>query len=108
MITHDHVLALSALLFCAGAVGALLRRNLIVVLMCIELMFAGVVVALVGFDRMWAARAVADSVPMEGRVFAMIGIAVVAAQLAVGLAILVSLVRNRDSMDIEDARLLRW
>jgi NADH:ubiquinone oxidoreductase subunit K len=85
-----------------------LRRNLIVVLMCIELMFSAVVVALVGFDRMWAARAVADSVPMEGRVFAMIGIAVVAAQLAVGLAILVSLVRNRDSMDIEDARLLRW
>jgi len=108
VITHEHVLALSALLFAIGAMGAMLRRNLIVVLMCIELMFAAALVALVGFDRMWALRAVSDTVPMEGRVLAMLAIAVVAAQIAVGLAILVTLARNRDSMDVEDARLLRW
>lgn len=108
MIAHEHVIALSALLFATGAVGALLRRNLIVVLMCVELMFAAVVVALVGFDRMWAVRAVTDTVPMDGRVFAILLIAAVAAQIAVGLAILVTLARNRDSMDVEDARLMRW
>jgi NADH-quinone oxidoreductase subunit K len=108
VIAHEHVIALSALLFATGAVGALLRRNLIVVLMCVELMFAAVVVALVGFDRMWAARAVTDTVPMDGRVFAILLIAAVAAQIAVGLAILITLARNRDSMDVEDARLMRW
>jgi NADH:ubiquinone oxidoreductase subunit K len=108
VIPHESVLVLSALLFLTGAVGALLRRNLIVVLMCIELMFAAAVVAWVGFDRMWAARAVTDSVPVDGRVFALIAVVAVSAQLAIGLAILVSLVRNRDSMDVEDARLLRW
>jgi NADH:ubiquinone oxidoreductase subunit K len=108
VIGHEHVITLSALLFVIGAIGALMRRNLVVVLMCVELMFASVVLALVGFDRMWAMRAVSPGAPMEGRVLALLLIAVMAAQLSIGLAILVSLARNRGSMDVDEARLLRW
>jgi NADH-quinone oxidoreductase subunit K len=110
MIPHEQVIALAVLLFTIGAIGALLRRNLIVILMCIELMLNAVNLAFVGFNRMWAGRAIADGMApsLDGQIFALLITAIAAAEVAVGLAILVALVRNRDSVDVDDVRLLRW
>lgn len=100
MIPLDHVLILSALLFAIGTVGALTRRNLIVILMSIELMLNAVNLALVAFSYLWADPA--------GHVFVLMVIAVAASEVAVGLGIVISLVRNRDSVNVEDVSLLKW
>lgn len=107
MIPIEHVMSLSLALFTVGVVGALVRRNLIVVLMSIELMLNAVNLALVGFNRVWAAGPMGDS-RLDGHVFVLMIIAVAASEAAVGLGIVVSLVRNRDSVNIEEANLLRW
>ena len=106
-IPIEHVITLSAALFSIGIVGVLTRRNLIVILMSIVLMLNAVNLAMVGFNRVWSTAA--DGAPrLDGQVFALIIVAVTAAQVAVGIAILISLVRNRESLNIDDASLLRW
>ncbi len=100
MITVEHVLALSGLLFAIGALGALTRRNLIVILMCIELMLNAVNLAFVGFARAWG--------DLGGQVVVLMVIAVAAGSVAVGLGIVIALFRNRDSVNIEDVSLLKW
>jgi NADH:ubiquinone oxidoreductase subunit K len=107
MIPIEHVIALSIALFTIGLVGALVRRNLIVILMSIELMLNAVNLALVGFNRVWAVGPMGES-RLDGQIFVLMIIAVAAAEAAVGLGIVVSLVRNRDSVNIEEANLLRW
>ncbi len=110
MIPLEHVIGLSAVLFAIGTIGALTRRNLIVVMMCIELMLNAVNLAFVGFNRIWPAREV-DGVlvsALDGQVFVLMVIAVAAAEVAVGLGIVIALFRNRDSMNIEDVSLLKW
>ena len=107
MIPIEHVMALSMALFTVGLVGALVRRNLIVVLMSIELMLNAVNLALVGFNRVWAVGPTGLS-RLDGHIFVLMIIAVAAAEAAVGLGIVISLVRNRDSVNIEEAKLLRW
>ncbi len=106
MIPLDHVIALSAVLFVIGTLGVLTRRNLIVILMSIELMLNAVNLAFVGFNRMWP---VVDGAPsLDGQIFVLMVITVAAAEVAVGLGILIAMVRNRDSVNEEDASLLRW
>ncbi len=106
MVPLDHVIALSAVLFVIGAVGVLTRRNLIVMLMSIELMLNAVNLAFVGFNRIWAQ---VDGVPaIDGQVFVLMVIAVAAAEVAVGLGILLSMFRNRDSVNVEEVNLLKW
>jgi NADH-quinone oxidoreductase subunit K len=100
MVPIEHALALSAALFVIGALGALTRRNLIVILMSIELMLNAVNLALVAFSRQWGDQA--------GHVFVLMVIVVAAAEVAVGLGIVVSLFRNRESVNIEDVSLLKW
>ncbi len=100
MIPLEHVIGLSAILFGIGVVGALTRRNLIVILMSIELMLNAANVAFIGFARNWA--------QMDGQVFVMMVITVAAAEVAVGLGIVISLFRNRDSVNVEDVSLLKW
>ncbi|MBW2274201.1 MAG: NADH-quinone oxidoreductase subunit NuoK [Deltaproteobacteria bacterium] len=107
MAPLDHVIALSAALFALGAVGVFTRRNLVVILMCIELMLNGVVLAFVAFNRAWPAGIAGES-RLDGQVFALVIIAVAAAELAVGLGIVIALVRNRASLDVEDVSLLKW
>ena len=102
----EHVIGLSTMLFTIGAVGALTRRNLIVILMSIELMLNAANLAFVGFNRIHAAGA--DGSALDGHIFVMMVISVAAAEVAVGLAMVIALVRNRDSMNIEDASLLKW
>ena len=99
-IPMDHVLALSGILFSVGLVGAVTRRNLIVILMSIELMLNAVNVALVGFSRMWG--------QLDGQIFVLMVIVVAAAEVAVGLGIIISLFRNKESVNVEDMSLLKW
>jgi NADH-quinone oxidoreductase subunit K len=106
MIPIEHVIGLSALLFVIGVAGVALRRNLIVVLMSIELMLNAVNLAFVGFNRLWPGTA--DAPRLDGQVFVLMVITVAAAEVAVGLGIVISMFRNRDSVNLEDVSLLKW
>ena len=96
----DHAIALSAILFLIGTIGAITRRNLIVILMSIELMLNAVNLALVAFSRLHAGQ--------DGQIFVLMVITVAAAEVAVGLGIVIALFRNRESVNVEDASLLKW
>ena len=96
----EKAMVLSALLFVLGALGALTRRNLIVILMSIELMLNAVNLALVAFSRQWG--------DLAGHVFVLMVIVVAAAEVAVGLGIVLALFRNRESVNVEDVSLLKW
>ena len=100
MVPIEQAIALSGILFAIGAVGAIMRRNLIVVLMSIELMLNAVNVALVAFSRLWG--------NLDGQIFVLMVIVVAAAEVAVGLGIVISLFRNRESVNVEDVSLLKW
>jgi NADH-quinone oxidoreductase subunit K len=100
LVPLEHVIALSAVLFGIGVIGAVTRRNVIVILMSIELMLNAVNLAFVGFSRAWANPG--------GQVFVLMVITVAAAEVAVGLGIVISLFRNRDSVNIEEVSLLKW
>jgi NADH-quinone oxidoreductase subunit K len=102
----EHVIGLSAILFVIGMIGVATRRNLIVVLMSIELMLNAVNLAFVGFNRAWPGTAAAPA--LDGQVFVLMVITVAAAEVAVGLGIVISLFRNRDSVDLEEVSLLKW
>ncbi len=106
MIPIEHVIGLSSILFVIGVIGAATRRNLIVVLMSIELMLNAVNLAFVGFNRMWPGTAEAPA--LDGQIFVLMVITVAAAEVAVGLGIVISMIRNRDSVNLEEVSLLRW
>lgn len=107
MIPFEHVIALSAALFVVGASGVLVRRNLLAVLMSIELMLTAANLAFVGFNRAWVEDG-AGAAALDGQAFALVVIAVGAAQTVVGLSIVVAMFRKRGSLDLEEASLLRW
>jgi NADH-quinone oxidoreductase subunit K len=107
MIPLDHVIGLSAILFAIGVVGVVTRRNLIVILMSIELMLNAVNLAFVGFNRLWPVGP-NGAANYDGHVFVLMVITVAAAEVAVGLGIVISMFRNRDSVNIEDVSLLKW
>jgi NADH-quinone oxidoreductase subunit K len=100
MIPITHAVALSGILFLLGVLGALTRRNLIAVLMSVELMLNAVNLALVAFSRQWGNH--------SGQLFVLMVIVVAAAEVAVGLGIVLSLFRNRESVNVDDASLLKW
>lgn len=95
----EESLALSGLLFAIGVVGILLRRNAIVMFMCVELMLNAVNLSFVAISRY---------VGIEGQLFVLFVMIVAAAEAAVGLAIIISIFRHYDSVDIRNFRLLRW
>lgn len=99
MVPVTHFLYLAVGLFLVGTVGVLLRRNILIILMGIELMLNGANIMLVAFSR-WHGN-------LDGQVIAMFVIAVAAAEAAVGLAIVVSLFRARNGADVDDLSLLR-
>jgi len=88
-------LLVGALLFALGLIGFVTRRNLIIVFLCTELMFQGIVVNLVAFGR----YPLAGGPLMDGQVFALFLIAVAAAEAALGLALVVLLYRHRGTLD---------
>jgi NADH-quinone oxidoreductase subunit K len=93
-------LVLSALLFTIGAVGVLVRRNAIVVFMCVELMLNATNLALVTFSRVHG--------HLDGQIAAFFVMVVAAAEVVVGLAIIVSIFRTRRSASVDDASLLKY
>jgi NADH-quinone oxidoreductase subunit K len=96
----DHALLLSALLFGIGAVGVFLRRNLITVFMCVELMLNAVNLAFVAFSRSHGT--------LDAQVLVFFVMTVAAAEAAVGLAIVIALHRHKDTLDTDAFRLLKW
>lgn len=92
-------LYLAALLFAIGASGVLIRRNAIVVFMCVELMLNACNLALVTFSRMHG--------NLDGQIVAFFTMVVAAAEVVVGLAIIVSLFRSRHSTSVDDASLMK-
>ena len=95
-----YYLFLAAMLFTVGTVGVLVRRNAIVVFMCVELMLNAVNLTLVTFSRM--------NGRLDGQVLAFFVMVVAAAEVVVGLAIIVSIFRTRRSASVDDASLLKW
>ena len=95
----QHYLVLAAILFSIGALGVLVRRNAIVVFMCIELMLNAVNLTFLAFSRY------RDS--MDGHVFTFFVMAVAAAEAAVGLAIILHVFRSRQTLNVDEANLLR-
>ena len=99
-MSATYYLLLSALLFSIGAVGVLVRRNVIVVFMCVELMLNAVNLSLVGFARI--------NGTLDGQVMAFFVMVVAAAEVVVGLAIIMSIFRTRRTVSVDDANLLKF
>ena len=99
MISITAPLYLAFALFVIGVIGVLVRRNVLIMLMSIELMLNGANVALITFSRLWG--------DLDGQVFSMFVIGVAAAEAAVGLAIVVSIFRSRASVDVDQLTALR-
>lgn len=97
-------LLLASFLFCVGVYGIIARRNAVLVLMSVELMLNAVNINLVAFQNLLFT----DQAAATGQVFALFIIVVAAAEVGVGLAIVLNLFRNRASIDIDDIDLLRW
>jgi len=100
VIRLPFVLFFSALLFSSGVYGVLARRNAVMVLMAIELMLNAVNVNLIGFS--------AQLKDVSGQVFALFVIAGAAAEVGIGLAIVILLFRNRASINVDEVNLLKW
>ena len=96
----DYYLYLSAILFTIGTVGVLTRRNAIVVFMCIELMLNAVNLTLVTFSRI--------NGQLDGQIIAFFVMVVAAAEVVIGLAIIMSIFRARRSASVDDANLLKY
>jgi NAD(P)H-quinone oxidoreductase subunit 4L len=106
------VLFFSAALFAIGVYGVLARRNAVLVLMSIELMLNAVNVNLVAFSQVWQETAqtgqVLGSQALAGQVFALFVITVAAAEVGIGLAIVILIFRNRETINVDEVNLLKW
>jgi NADH-quinone oxidoreductase subunit K len=99
-VNPGNYLILAGLLFAIGAVGVLVRRNAIVVFMCVELMLNAVNLTLVTFSRI--------NGNLEGQVIAFFVMVVAAAEVVIGLAIILTIFRTRKSASIDDVNLLKY
>jgi NADH-quinone oxidoreductase subunit K len=98
-VPPTHVLIISLLLFAIGMLGVLTRRNAIIILMSIELMMNAANLNLIAFSRQLNS--------LVGQVFGVFTIAVAAGEVAVGLAVVLAMYRNRDSIFVDDVRILK-
>jgi NADH-quinone oxidoreductase subunit K len=99
-ITTTHYLVLSAALLLIGTVGVLSRRNIVIILMSIELILNAVNINLIAFSHYYG--------NVEGQIFAIFVITVAVAEAAVGLGILIALFRNKETVQADEVDLLRW
>jgi NADH-quinone oxidoreductase subunit K len=99
-ITTVHYLALSVALLAIGTIGVLTRRNIVIILMSIELILNAVNINLVAFSRHYQ--------HVTGQVFAIFVITVAVAEAAVGLGILIALFRNKETVQADEIELLKW
>ncbi|HHT9119589.1 MAG TPA: NADH-quinone oxidoreductase subunit NuoK [Candidatus Hypogeohydataceae bacterium YC41] len=100
MITANQYLMVGAILFAIGVLGFLTRRNIIVLLMCIELMINGAGLAFVSFCRQMGS--------LEGQVFVLFAMVIAAVEIAVGLSIILLVFRNRATLDADEMESLKW
>ncbi|MGZ3620873.1 MAG: NADH-quinone oxidoreductase subunit NuoK [Candidatus Binataceae bacterium] len=100
MVPMSYFVGLSAVLFAIGVAGVLLRRNIIVIFMSIEVMLNAVNLAFVALGRRLGS--------MDGQVIVFFVMTVAAAEAAVGLAIIISIFRNRETVNADELNLMRW
>jgi NADH-quinone oxidoreductase subunit K len=100
MVPMSYFVGLSAVLFAIGAAGVLFRRNIIVIFMSIEIMLNAVNLAFVALGRRLGS--------MDGQVIVFFVMTVAAAEAAVGLAIIISVFRNRETVNADELNLMRW
>jgi len=100
MVPVSYYLVLSAVLFGLGVIGFLVKRNIITIFMCIELMLNAVNLAFVAFAHAWEA--------LSGHIYVFFVIVIAAAEAAVGLAIIIVIFRNRGSLNVERINFLKW
>jgi NADH:ubiquinone oxidoreductase subunit K len=98
----EHYLILSAILFSIGLYGVLSKRNAVVILMCIEIMLNAVNLTLISFSLYVVPTM------LTGQIFAIFVMAVAAAEVAVGIAIIITIYRNRDSINVDKFDLTKW
>ncbi|MFP3867241.1 MAG: NADH-quinone oxidoreductase subunit NuoK [Desulfobacteraceae bacterium] len=95
-----YYIALSSALFAIGVIGVLIRRNAIIIFMCIEMMLNAVNVSLVGFADYYQA--------VDGQMFVFFVMTVAAAEVAVGLALIVAIFRNKATVYVDELNLMKW
>ena len=100
MVPLSHYLIFSATLFSIGVLGVLVRRNAIVVFMCVEIMLNAVNVSLIAFDRYLNQH--------DGQIFSFMVMCVAAAEVSVGLAIVIALFRNKATVNLDELNLMKW
>ena len=100
MIPLSHYLGLSVVLFTIGVLGVVIRRNAIVVFMCIELMLNAVNLSFVAIARSLSS--------LDGQVIVLLVMTVAAAEAAVGLAIIISIYRTKGTINVDEINLLKW
>jgi len=100
MVPTSYYLILGALIFTVGAVGVMVRRNALIIFMCVEMMLNSVNLTLIALSRQWG--------NLNGQIFVFIIMAVAAAEVAIGLAILIANTKHRQSINIDQINLLKW
>lgn len=95
-----YILILSSLLFVIGVIGVLVRRNAIIIFMCIELMLNAINLSLISFSSYLGNN--------TGQIFVFFVMTVAAAEAAIGLAIVISLFRNKETLNINEINILKW
>ena len=100
MVAIHRYLLLGAALFTIGVIGVLTRRNIMIILMSIELMMNAVNINLIAFSDRWQR--------VSGQVFAIFVITVAAAEAAVGLGIVIAMFKNKETMNINEIDLMKW
>jgi NADH-quinone oxidoreductase subunit K len=100
MVPLTHYLIFSATLFSIGVLGVLIRRNAIVVFMCVEIMLNAVNISLIAFDRYLNQH--------DGQIFSFMVMCVAAAEVSVGLAIIIALFRNKATVNLDEINLMKW
>jgi len=99
VVPLQYILGLSVALFALGAIGVLIRRNILIILMCLEMMLNAVNLAFIGFADYFKA--------VDGQMFVFFVMTVAAAEVAVGLAIIVNLFRLRETVFVDEINLLK-
>jgi NADH-quinone oxidoreductase subunit K len=100
VVPLPYYLALSVALFALGVIGVLIRRNALVIFMCIEMMLNAVNLAFIGFADQFKA--------VDGQMFVFFVLTVAAAEVAVGLALIVAIYRNRATVYVDDLNIMKW
>ena len=99
MLALNNYLILSAILFSVGTIGVLVRRNAIVIFMCVEMMLNAVNLTLIAYSKYLG--------NIDGQVFVFFIMTVAAAEAAVGLALMIAFYKNRESIDVEDINIMK-